>query len=56
MRNVVRPTEILLPLKRAPRVSIRSASLKNRSRCTNERSQATSVIGLSTNDLLPNME
>ena len=41
MRNVVRPTQILLPLKRAHK---------------NERSQAISVIGLSTNDLLPNME
>ena len=30
-------TEILPPLKQAPRISIRSASLKNRSRCVSER-------------------
>ena len=38
------------------RVSILLVSRKDRSWCTSERSQVTSVIGLSTNDLLPNME
>ena len=58
MRNVLRPTELLLPLKRAhpPRVSVRSASLKDRSQYASERRQVTSVIDLSTNDLLPNRE